>query len=540
MSAPAPAAASWARTLGAVVVALLALQAITGLALSAFYSPSVAAAWGSVAYVEDQVPGGWLVRALHVHGASALVVVTGGHLVHAAFAGDYRRPRQLWWWLGLALLLLVLAAAVTGYILRWDAPAYWAHRVEIGIAAGTPVIGGALRELALGGNDAGNLTLTRFHMLHVGLLPAALVAVLAARRALVTRHGRPAQAPNQALRAAVAIAAAFAALLAIAAVEGGAGLGAPADPTVPHDARPLWFFRWLFELRELAGSGAQLAALLAPAVVGGFLVALPLVDRDPRRTPRQRLGVLGALTGVLALVAGLTAMSLVRDASDPELAERRATATARADRARVLARRHGIPATGALDVFSTPPMHHARTLFAKLCASCHDAASADRLGPVIGPGYGDRSWLRGFLRAPSGPAYWGHTKLAASEEAMGPVDLPQDQLDDLVELLYAETGAADVDAPRRARGLALFEACTDCHTRAEGESGSAPALARLHDRAWFISMIGNPKSALHLGARSEMPRFDADLSLADRDALAGYLVWLRTATPADLAALEPL
>ena len=40
--------------------------------------------------------------------------------------------------------------------------------------------------------------------------------------------------------------------------------------------------------------------------------------------------------------------------------------------------------------------------------------------------------------------------------------------------------------------------------------------------------------------KSEMPRFDKDLSIVDRDALAAYLVWLRTATPADVAALEPL
>ncbi len=37
-----------------------------------------------------------------------------------------------------------------------------------------------------------------------------------------------------------------------------------------------------------------------------------------------------------------------------------------------------------------------------------------------------------------------------------------------------------------------------------------------------------------------MPRFDGDLSLADRDAIAEYLTWLRTATPADLDRLGPL
>jgi hypothetical protein len=40
--------------------------------------------------------------------------------------------------------------------------------------------------------------------------------------------------------------------------------------------------------------------------------------------------------------------------------------------------------------------------------------------------------------------------------------------------------------------------------------------------------------------KSEMPRFDKDLSLADRDRIAEYLVWLRSATPQQLQALGPV
>jgi hypothetical protein len=37
-----------------------------------------------------------------------------------------------------------------------------------------------------------------------------------------------------------------------------------------------------------------------------------------------------------------------------------------------------------------------------------------------------------------------------------------------------------------------------------------------------------------------MPRFDRELTLSERDALAVYLVWLRTATAADVHALGAL
>src|SRR5512143_1829992 len=107
------------RVLGWSLVMLLVVEALTGAALAAFYSPSSTDAWASVAYVQDQMPWGWLVRGLHFHAASAIVIVSGVHLVQVAVAGSYReRPRA--WWLGLVLALLVLGFAISGYVLRWD------------------------------------------------------------------------------------------------------------------------------------------------------------------------------------------------------------------------------------------------------------------------------------------------------------------------------------------------------------------------------------------------------------------------------------
>jgi mono/diheme cytochrome c family protein len=215
----------------------------------------------------------------------------------------------------------------------------------------------------------------------------------------------------------------------------------------------------------------------------------------------------------------------------------------RADRARALAMKNGVPITGAQDVFTTVPMYRARTIWAKSCSGCHDADSKDRKGPIITVGHGNRQWLMGFLKDPSGDAYWRHTKLAKTDDAMKPVDLPPNELDDLVEALYAESGATDVDAAKRDRGKAVFEkACTDCHSLDEGVAGgSGPGLGNMNSRDWFTSFIGNPKKAVHMGAdHSEMPRFDRDLSIIDRDALAEYLVWLRNATAKDALSLGPL
>ena len=542
---------SFAYVFGSVLVFLLALETVTGLALAAFYAPTTTDAWGSIAYIEDQSTWGWLVRGLHHHGGGAIVVVAGLHLVQTAVAGAYKKPRELVWWLGLLLLVLCLAWAVTGYVLRWDQAGYWANRVELGIAAGTPIVGEPIRDLALGGNDYGNLTLTRFYALHVVALPVLVALLTYVHVKIARRHGTTPMRggtavprwPDQSVRDALAMALTLAILLGYVASSGGIELAAPADPSQAYDARPLWYFRWLFELRELFGPYEKIVALLAPAVLGGFLVALPLFDRSTARQTAKRLPWLGALAGILALIGGLTAASFARDNSDPELAKRQTKATERATRARQLAKANGVPASGALDVFTTVPMYKARAIYTQKCRGCHEDPK-DRKGPLIGPGHGNRAWIKAFLAAPSGDAFWGRTKLAKDPDAaMKAVEINGSALDDIVELLYAETGATDIDKAKLERAGKIFEsACSDCHSKEDGVAGtSAPSLAGLHSRDFYTSFIGNPKKSIHMGSdKSEMPRFDKELSIAERDAIAQYLVWLRTATKADLDALGPL
>ena len=534
--------ASFAYVFGKVLVFLLVVQAATGAALAAFYSPSSTDAWASVAYIQDQAAWGWLVRGLHFHGGSAIVVIAGLHLVQTALAGAHKKPRELVWWLGVLLLVLVLAWAVTGLVLRWDQLGYWSNRVEVGIAAGTPVVGETIQKLALGGNDYGNLTLTRFYALHVIVLPALVTVLVVAHIVIARRHGitsiRTGAAsprwPDQAIRDAMAMAIVFAILLGFVVQQHGTSLEAPADPTRAFDARPLWYFRWLFELRELSGSAEQLVAMAVPAIVGGYLIALPIVDRRGKRW-------LGGLAGLCAIVLGLTVMSFARDASDDELAKRQDEAAMRAGRARAIARNYGVPATGGQDIWSMAPMWKARTLYAQRCASCHDEDSKDRKGPVIAPGFMNRAWIGAFLRAPSSDPFWGRTKLAKTEAAMSAVDVEPQKLEQLVEAIYAQTGARDVDVAKRDAGRKLIdEICSDCHSLAEGVSATGPNLAGLGTRSHFTSFVSNPKSGVHMGDSSEMPRFDDELTIVERDAIAEYLVWLRTATPVDLRALGPL
>jgi ubiquinol-cytochrome c reductase cytochrome b subunit len=550
---PVPGGASMAYVFGSVLLFLLIVQAVTGTVLALYYSASTTDAWASVAYIQDQVTWGWFLRGLHHHGASAVLLVGGLHLLQTALYGAYKRPRELNWIVGVLLLGLLLAFALTGYLLPWDQTGYWATKVATGIAGAAPGAGETMQQLAQGGNEYGNLTLTRFYGLHVLVLPALTVGLIVAHLALFRRHGvtpRWGQSaatlrartqpfwPDQLFRDVVAMAIALVALVTYVVVVGGAGLDAPADPSSNFDARPEWYFRPLFQLlKYFTGKAEIIVALGAPVVVGGVLLALPFLDRGPDRDPRRRLVPMALLGIGIAVAVALTVISMRADDADPQLAARTAKAERSAAAARELARTGGVPAAGGLALYATAPWSRAITLWEAHCDGCHGGDGKDRKGPRLGAGYNDRAWIRGFLVDPGGDAYFGRTKLGAADVGMSAVEQTGAELDALVEMVYAETGATDVDPSKLAAGRALFdEHCTDCHTREEHKvNEAAPALFARGQREHLEALLTDPGAPRFYLIGNEMPIVE-EISPDDRRVLAEWLIWLRTASPAEVAA----
>jgi ubiquinol-cytochrome c reductase cytochrome b subunit len=535
---PVAGGASFAYVFGSVLAFLLVLQIATGILLAASYSPSATDAWASVAYIQDQMTLGWFVRGLHSHGASAMVIVAGLHLMQTALYGAYRAPRELNWWIGVVMLGVLLAFALTGYLLPWDQTGYWATKVATGIAGTTPIAGQQIQELAQGGNEYGNLTLTRFFALHVLVLPGAMVALFAIHLFLFRRHGvtphwwlgeealarrtRPFW-PDQMFKDTVAMTAVFAAMVGVTVWSGGVSLDAPADPSTSFDARPEWYFRPLFQaLKYFEGPMESVVALGLPAVLGGFLIALPMIDRGESRSPRRRWKQLGALGLIAVVMIALTAISFREDAADPAVAKGKEASEQQARRARTLAALYGVPAEGGAAVFGLEPGARGRALWREHCASCHQGSK--RQAPEIGSGYNSRAWIKAFLLAPSGPRFFGPTKIRGME----PVELAGADLAAVVELVYAESGASDVDAAMVARGKPLFESeCAVCHPRDDKSEGSAPNLGRRGSAETFAAFIARPDHARFFGKANEMPAFFDQLDRDDRRALGEYLVLLR-------------
>jgi len=114
-----------------------------------------------------------------VWSASLLVVVVLAHMARVLFTAAYKPPREFNWVIGVVLLLLTLLLSFTGYLLPWDQLSYWAVTVGTSIAGFVPFIGEQVQEMLLGGPQVGSAALLRFYVLHVAVLPALLVVVVA-------------------------------------------------------------------------------------------------------------------------------------------------------------------------------------------------------------------------------------------------------------------------------------------------------------------------------------------------------------------------
>jgi ubiquinol-cytochrome c reductase cytochrome b subunit len=115
-----PSGTGWVFTTGSVLLLLLGVQFVTGVGLSMYYVPTPAMAYDSVQFISRNLTLGWVLRGLHFWGASFIVVAAGVHLLRVFVFGSHKAPREVTWITGVVLFLLILAFALSGYLLPWD------------------------------------------------------------------------------------------------------------------------------------------------------------------------------------------------------------------------------------------------------------------------------------------------------------------------------------------------------------------------------------------------------------------------------------
>ena len=609
---PVSRTSSWRYVWGGTLMLMFLVEVVTGTLLMTVYSPSEAAAWGSVQYLETQTQWGGFVRGLHHTTSHLMLVVMVCHLLMVLITAAYTRPREVTYWTGLLLGLLTVGLAITGNPLPWDQKGYQAYQIETSIVGTMPVIGGLLRTLLVGGAEFGNLTLTRLYTLHVVVLPTLATLLLMVHFALVRREKLRSHATVEASEAesraqpywpyqSTRNLAAFFFLILVAGLlawqfpawetrgmateewdlpVSALRLTAPADPDLPHLARPEWYVRPLYELRHMVPADQEvLITGLLPMVILALLVLVPFYDRALGRVAGWGLGA--ALGLALVLGSGwLLWKGWSEDHADPAFARAKEGEMGLAARSLYLAHENGIPPEGPRALLQGDSKTRGPRLFAEHCAGCHTWNGHDGLGkravevvdgeqrPVKGTapdlaGFGTTDWVLRFLQGPDGPNFFGQTdQIEGGErlkegdmaqwtrENVKPGGLQESHLRGVAALLAREAGLARAESLAEedlkvgagvfagdamdAQGEPLdYAQCLQCHELKAGDpdgagsGGISPGLDLngYGSAGWLADFLRNPGAKRFYGKKNVMPAFDAE-RLPERD-LKILVQWMR-------------
>ena len=173
---------------GSLAGFFLLVQIITGVILSMHYTAHVDHAFDSIEHIMRNVNHGWLIRYIHMNGASFFFIVVYIHIFRGLYYGSYKAPRELLWWLGIIILLLMMATAFMGYVLPWGQMSFWGATVITNLFSAIPLVGDSITQWLWGGYSVDNPTLSRFYTLHF-LLPFLIVGVVVLHIVALHTHG---------------------------------------------------------------------------------------------------------------------------------------------------------------------------------------------------------------------------------------------------------------------------------------------------------------------------------------------------------------
>src|SRR3990167_7162215 len=173
---------------GAIAMFMLVTMIVTGITLAMHYAADTTVAFDKVEHIMRDVNYGWLLRYIHMNGASFFFIAVFVHIFRGMYYGSYKAPRELLWIFGVIIFLLMMATAFMGYVLPWGQMSFWGATVITNLFSAIPVVGTTIVEWLWGGFSVDNPTLNRFFALHY-LLPFILVALVILHLVALHRHG---------------------------------------------------------------------------------------------------------------------------------------------------------------------------------------------------------------------------------------------------------------------------------------------------------------------------------------------------------------
>ncbi len=301
---------------GSLAILVLVMQLATGLFLAIHYQPNPNLAyWSVLRGIQRDANWGWLIRSMHIVGASLFFVIVYLHMFRAVMYGSYKKPRELLWVIGIFIYLALAAESFLGYLLPWGQMSYWGSAVVTNFVTAIPGIGKPIAEWMRGSFVIGAPTLNRFFIFHVFLMPLLLLAlVLVHIIALhqvgsnnpdgievhdnVNKTGWPRDGipfhPYYTVKDIFGVSL-FLVIFFWFVFYQPSGWGLLLDKLnytpanilhTPSDIHPLWFFLPFYAM--LRGIPDKLYGVLAFAGSFALLGFLPLLDRNPIKSMRYR------------------------------------------------------------------------------------------------------------------------------------------------------------------------------------------------------------------------------------------------------------
>ena len=160
--------------LGGMAFTALIIMAFSGILLLFYYQPTPEKAFHSILFLESSIWGGSYLRSLHRLTSHTFLVLIFLHTLRVMLTGAFRKPRELNWIIGCLLLGLAIFGAYTGYLLPMDQLSLWATQTGMELLAAAP-FGGSAKALLVPDTIGGTLSLLRFYVLHIAIVPLALL-----------------------------------------------------------------------------------------------------------------------------------------------------------------------------------------------------------------------------------------------------------------------------------------------------------------------------------------------------------------------------
>lgn len=304
-------------TLGGTLLVLAVVQGITGVILQQSYHPHPDTP-GAYESLVDMLgsPGLSFVRNLHYWGAQLMIIIVLLHTVRVFISGSYKKPRELQWLAGVALLGLLFAFAFSGTVLKWDQEAVEAlgHQVEV-----AEIIGG-LGSLFTQEFAPNVPILVRLYAAHVTLIPILALPVIILHLALirllgvstpVKRSGGQEGRIEPLVRETVPFSIHVKRMLLYG--SGAVGIAVILSLTIPaalmmrgiegiEITKPPWYLLWIFPLENTLGLQA---IPIISILVMALLASVPLLDRKAETDPKRRKVMIIGMFVLISIFVGL-------------------------------------------------------------------------------------------------------------------------------------------------------------------------------------------------------------------------------------------